>query len=58
MSQNRKPDAERSTARDPREDVIAQKLRGLYDEVASQPVPDRFVELLDKLAKSEQGKGK
>jgi hypothetical protein len=30
-------------------DHIGRQLRALYDEVASQPVPDRFMELLDRL---------
>jgi hypothetical protein len=28
---------------------IGRQLRALYDEVASQPVPDRFMELLNRL---------
>jgi hypothetical protein len=30
-------------------DHIGRQLRALYNEVASQPVPDRFMELLDRL---------
>jgi hypothetical protein len=30
-------------------DHIGRQLRALYDEVASQPVPDRFMELLNRL---------
>ena len=30
-------------------DLIGQRLRNYYDEVATQPVPDRFVELLNQL---------
>jgi hypothetical protein len=30
-------------------DLIGQRLRNFYDEVAQQPVPDRFVELLNQL---------
>ncbi len=30
-------------------DLIGRKLRDYYDEVAHQPVPDRFVELLQRL---------
>ena len=30
-------------------DYIGRQLRALYDEVANQPVPDRFKELLDRL---------
>jgi hypothetical protein len=38
-------------------DLIGQRLRNFYDEVAQQPVPDRFVELLNQLeAKSSPKK--
>ncbi len=38
-------------------DLIGQRLRTFYDEVAQQPVPDRFMELLNQLeAKSSQKK--
>jgi Anti-sigma factor NepR len=30
-------------------DLIGERLRTFYDEVAKQPVPDRFVELLKQL---------
>ena len=30
-------------------DLIGQRLRNYYNEVADQPVPDRFLSLLDKL---------
>jgi hypothetical protein len=33
--------------------AIGRKLRALYDEVANEPVPDRFSELLKKLADQE-----
>lgn len=32
--------------------AIGQKLRKLYDEIASEPVPDRFMDLLEQLEKS------
>jgi anti-sigma factor NepR-like protein len=32
---------------------IGQQLRAMYDDVLSQGVPDRFVELLDQLDKRE-----
>lgn len=32
---------------------IETRLRSMYDEVASEPVPDRFVDLLDRLERSE-----
>jgi Anti-sigma factor NepR len=35
-------------------DHISRQLRALYDEVANQPVPDRFMDLLGRLdAKSQ-----
>jgi hypothetical protein len=33
--------------------AIGRKLRALYDEVANEPVPDRFSELLKQLAEQE-----
>jgi hypothetical protein len=33
--------------------AIGRKLRALYDEVANEPVPDRFSELLKRLADQE-----
>jgi hypothetical protein len=30
-------------------DLIGQRLRSYYDEVAKQPVPDRFMDLLNRL---------
>ena len=33
--------------------AIGRKLRALYDEVANEPVPDRFSELLKQLADQE-----
>lgn len=32
---------------------IGRKLRQFYDEIASEEVPDRFAQLLDKLDKAE-----
>ena len=36
---------------------IEDRLRAMFDEVASEPVPDRFVELLDRLERTESGPG-
>ncbi len=30
-------------------DLIGQRLRNFYDEVASEPIPDRFMDLLNQL---------
>ncbi|MEP6828621.1 MAG: NepR family anti-sigma factor [Aestuariivirga sp.] len=37
-------------------DLIGQRLRKYYDEVADQPVPDRFLHLLDKLDEATSSK--
>jgi Anti-sigma factor NepR len=37
-------------------DLIGQKLRVFYDEVANQPVPDRFMDLLNELEKQSTEK--
>jgi len=34
----------------PLEDHIGQQLKAVYDDVVSQPIPDRFVELLNQLS--------
>ena len=35
---------------------IGRQLRSIYDAVVQQPVPDRFLELLDKLDEASGGK--
>lgn len=35
------------------QDHIGHKLRSIYDEVVKEPVPDQFLDLLNKLEKSE-----
>lgn len=40
----------------PANDMIGRKLREYYDEVAKQPVPDRFTALLDALESKSAGK--
>lgn len=34
--------------------TIGRKLKAFYDDVASEPVPDRFLSLLDALDRAEQ----
>ncbi len=34
--------------------AVAGKLKAYYDDIASQDVPDRFIELLDKLDNEEK----
>jgi Anti-sigma factor NepR len=35
---------------------IGHKLKAMFDEVAKAPIPDKFLELLDKLDNQEKGK--
>ncbi len=37
-------------------DMIGRRLRDYFDEVAKQPVPDRFLELLNQLDSKTSGK--
>ncbi len=37
-------------------DLIGQRLRNYYEEVAKQPVPDRFMDLLKQLEDASSGK--
>lgn len=37
-------------------DMIGRRLRDYFDEVAKQPVPDRFLELLSRLDSKTSGK--
>ena len=37
-------------------DLIGQRLKSYYDELAAQPVPDRFLDLLDQLESTARPK--
>lgn len=65
MNSSRKPpvdSVEETTAPEPRlseesQAFIGLKLRELYDDVVAEPVPDRLLELLNKLgAKDDQAR--
>jgi Anti-sigma factor NepR len=43
-----------NTAKPEVTDLIGQRLRSFYEEVASRPVPDRFRDLLKQLEEAEQ----
>ncbi len=45
----RKNRVHQALARPEVSDLIGERLRNFYEEVAKQPVPDRFVELLKQL---------
>ena len=50
------PEGEESGDRDLNLGAIGSQLRGLYKELLDEPIPDRFVELLDNLEGKESGK--
>ena len=55
MSDSKKKTGPRSSAVDPIvTSAIGRQLKKLYDDVATEPVPDRFAELLDQLAEQER----
>lgn len=45
-----------SAPEDPVQRAIGEQLREVFDEVVRQPVPERFAQLLRKLAEQEQKK--
>lgn len=47
------PDERRDDHADERRTAWAAGLRAKYDEVAQEPVPDKFLELLEDLADAE-----
>ncbi len=49
---NKKVEKHQSLARPEVSDLIGERLRSFYDDVAKQPVPDRFIELLNQLQAS------
>lgn len=46
---NKKDSMQQSLAKPEVSDLIGERLRTFYDDVAKQPVPDRFLDLLNQL---------
>ena len=55
-SEDKKPDAEADRSRKVRQKQIGDKLRRMYDDVTSEPVPDEFLSLLEQADKSKSNK--
>jgi hypothetical protein len=49
VRKDQKPDRERSRAIKARQRAIGRELRRVYDNVAQEPVPDEFLDLLQKI---------
>ncbi|HEY0104802.1 MAG TPA: NepR family anti-sigma factor [Rhizomicrobium sp.] len=57
MSKDQNPNREKARAIRARQRVIGRELRRIYDAVAHEPIPDEFMDLLQKLdAQEEPGK--
>ena len=52
------PPSRESPDRVARRRALGDRLREYYDDVASEPVPEEFRDLLDKLAKSRRSGGR
>ncbi|MBV8799674.1 MAG: hypothetical protein JO208_07690 [Alphaproteobacteria bacterium] len=58
MRKDQKPDRERARAIKTRQRAIGRELRRVYDNVAQEPVPEEFLDLLrqmDQLEKEPEG---
>jgi hypothetical protein len=49
VRKEQKPDRERARAIKTRQRAIGRELRRVYDDVAQEPVPDEFLDLLQKI---------
>ena len=54
--QSKKSDEENSDVDPVVPEAIGKQLKRMYNDVADEPVPDRFSALLDQLAQQEQDK--
>ena len=56
LSEEQKP-TEKARAIRARQRAIGRELRRMYDDVAQEPVPDDFMDLLRKIDEAEDAKG-
>jgi hypothetical protein len=55
VKKDQKPDRERARAIKSRQRAIGRELRRVYDNVAQEPVPDDFLDLLKKIDEADEG---
>jgi hypothetical protein len=53
LRKDQRPDRERARTIKARQRAIGRELRRIYDDVAQEPVPDDFLDLLRKMDKRE-----
>lgn len=56
VTKDQKTDREKARNIRARQRAIGRELRRIYDNVAKEPVPEDFLELLHKIDESEKGK--
>ena len=56
LSEEQKP-TEKARAIRARQRAIGRELRRMYDDVAQEPIPDDFMDLLRKIDEAEESKG-
>lgn len=54
MRKEQKPDRERARAIKSRQRAIGRELRRVYDNIAQEPVPDEFLDLLQKIDQADK----
>jgi hypothetical protein len=55
VTKERKTDREKNRAIRTRQRAIGRELRRMFDEVAKEPIPNDFVDLLRKIDESSEG---
>ncbi len=58
LSKEETPNREKARAIRARQRVIGRELRRIYDNVAQEPVPDEFMDLLKKMDQQNDPSGK
>jgi hypothetical protein len=55
VRKEQKPDRERARSIKARQRAIGRELRRVYDNIAQEPVPDDFLDLLQKIDQADEG---
>jgi Anti-sigma factor NepR len=55
VRKEQKPDRERARSIKARQRAIGRELRRVYDNIAQEPVPDDFLDLLQKIDRADEG---
>ena len=58
LPKDQNPNREKARAIRARQRAIGRELRRMYDDIAQEPIPDEFADLLRKIDESEAQSGK